>query len=119
MDFLKNRPGLQLVLNGMIVFLVMLLMFWIQSAASKDNTVISDVENLKLNKADVELVNNQNDDIESLKRDKADVSWVGNEIKIHAENDRLINAKQDAKVEKMRIEWREDHKEILTLIRGL
>jgi hypothetical protein len=95
MDFLKDRPGLQLLLNGLIMFLGLLLMFWIQKGVANDDTLSSDVEHLKL--------------------EKADIVYVDDKMKDHEKYDK----EQDERIETMRKEWREDHKEILTLIRGL
>jgi hypothetical protein len=95
MEWLKDRPGLQILLNGLITVLVMIFMFFFIAGKNNDTVVL--------------------DDIQALKKEKASIPYVNTKIKEHAEYDKT----QDERIETMRKEWREDHREILELIRAM
>jgi DNA invertase Pin-like site-specific DNA recombinase len=95
MDWLKDRPGLQWMLNTLSSVLIVLMAFWLTGWSNS--------------KADV------SESIRLLEEKKATYIYVDEQIESKSEYDK----KQDEKIETMRKEWREDHKEILELIRGL
>lgn len=113
MDFLKDKPGLQLMLNGLITFLGLLLMFWITTSTSSDKNVEQELIDIKLNKATHEYVDSQDAAIEKRMKENCE------DIQVQIDGHTLYDKEQDARIETMRKEWREDHKEILKLIREI
>jgi ABC-type nickel/cobalt efflux system permease component RcnA len=83
------------VLNLLSSVLIILLAFWLTGWAESR----ADIAN----------------SIKSLEEKKAPYTFVIDEMEKHKETDKA----QDVKMETMRIEWREDHKEILMLIRAM
>lgn len=92
-DWLKDKPMLAWVLNLLSSVLIILLAFWLTGWAESR----ADIAN----------------SIKSLEEKKAPYTYVIDEMKKHEKIDKA----QDEKIETMRKEWREDQKEILTLIR--
>ena len=95
MDWLKDKPGLQLLLNAVLLLLIAIFISWNTNRQVKASSVITDIEDLQ--------------------RLKAPFTYVD---KIYDEHV-IYDKRQDAKVETMRKEWREDHKEILRLISNI
>lgn len=113
MDWLKDKPGLQLILNGLITFLGLLLMFWITTRAGNSKDVESDIRSLQINKANHSYVDSQDASIEKRMKENCE------DIQIQIDGKTIYDKEQDARIETMRKEWREDQKEILTLIRAM
>lgn len=93
MDWLKDRPGIQLILNTLSSVLIVLITFWLfgwGDAQSKER-----------------------ERIDRLEKEKAEYIYVDKKIKECSSYDLI----QDERIETMRKEWREDQKEILRIIR--
>jgi len=59
-DWLKNRPVLQLILNGTISLVCLLIMFFIATSANDKESNNAEHKSLRNEKASLEYVNKQN-----------------------------------------------------------
>ena len=56
MDWLKDKPGLQLLLSSLITTLGLIFMYYLARGDNREDTALQDIETLKIEKASIPYV---------------------------------------------------------------